>query len=135
MGELKDKAYYESLDKRSKEYREYKKGLGDRVADLTKAVGIKPCEACKKRQAKLNQIGYNIEYFFKRHKPNEFTKEDKKLWEDFRNNNSDKLTQEEISLIIRLTREVLNVSIKPCSSCSSSVYQKWITSLNTVYEH
>jgi len=32
------------------------KGLGDTIAKATKAVGIKPCNACKKRQEKLNKI-------------------------------------------------------------------------------
>lgn len=32
------------------------KGLGDTIAKATKAVGIKPCGGCKKRQEKLNKI-------------------------------------------------------------------------------
>lgn len=32
------------------------RGLGDVVAAVTKAVGIKQCRACKKRQEKLNKI-------------------------------------------------------------------------------
>ena len=31
------------------------KGLGDTIAKITKAVGIKPCGGCKKRQEKLNK--------------------------------------------------------------------------------
>lgn len=31
-------------------------GLGDVVAAVTKAVGIKPCSGCKKRQAWLNKV-------------------------------------------------------------------------------
>jgi len=34
--------------------------LGDYVAKATEAVGIKPCGGCKKRQAKLNEIGDKI---------------------------------------------------------------------------
>jgi hypothetical protein len=31
--------------------------LGDLVADFTKAIGIKkPCDACKRRQEKLNEL-------------------------------------------------------------------------------
>lgn len=30
-------------------------GLGDVVAKLTKAVGIKPCKGCQKRRTKLNE--------------------------------------------------------------------------------
>jgi hypothetical protein len=32
------------------------KGLGDVIAALTSAVGIKPCKGCKRRQAWLNKI-------------------------------------------------------------------------------
>jgi hypothetical protein len=32
------------------------RGLGDTIAKATKAVGIKPCGGCKKRQAILNKI-------------------------------------------------------------------------------
>lgn len=32
------------------------KGLGDVVASVTKAVGIKPCGSCRERQQKLNAI-------------------------------------------------------------------------------
>ena len=31
-------------------------GLGDTIAKITKTVGIKPCNACKKRQEKLNRL-------------------------------------------------------------------------------
>ena len=31
------------------------RGLGDTIANVTKAVGIKPCGGCKKRQAILNK--------------------------------------------------------------------------------
>jgi hypothetical protein len=33
-----------------------KKGLGDVIAAMTNAVGIKPCKGCKRRQAFLNKI-------------------------------------------------------------------------------
>jgi len=32
------------------------KGLGDTIAKVTEAVGIKPCGGCKKRQARLNKL-------------------------------------------------------------------------------
>tara|TARA_R110000824_G_scaffold222128_2_gene409500 strand:+ start:146 stop:523 length:378 start_codon:yes stop_codon:yes gene_type:complete len=32
------------------------RGLGDTVAKMTKAVGVKPCGKCKKRQAALNKM-------------------------------------------------------------------------------
>ena len=35
--------------------REISRGLGDTIAKATKAVGIKPCGGCKKRQEILNK--------------------------------------------------------------------------------
>lgn len=35
-------------------------GWGDRVAQVTTALGIKPCPGCKERQEKLNQLGKRI---------------------------------------------------------------------------
>lgn len=32
------------------------RGAGDVVAAITRAVGIKPCGGCKRRQEKLNQL-------------------------------------------------------------------------------
>ena len=32
------------------------RGLGDTIAKMTSAVGIKPCGGCKKRQAALNKL-------------------------------------------------------------------------------
>lgn len=31
-------------------------GLGDTIARITSAIGIKPCGGCKKRQEKLNKL-------------------------------------------------------------------------------
>ena len=32
------------------------KGLGDTIAKITKAVGIKPCKPCEERRKKLNKL-------------------------------------------------------------------------------
>ena len=32
------------------------RGLGDTIAKLTSAIGIKPCDGCKERQALLNRM-------------------------------------------------------------------------------
>lgn len=45
-----------SVDIHSVEVREPSAGLGDTIAKATKAIGIKPCGGCKKRQAKLNKL-------------------------------------------------------------------------------
>ena len=45
-----------SVDIHSVEVREPSTGLGDTIAKATKAIGIKPCGGCKKRQAALNKL-------------------------------------------------------------------------------
>ena len=66
---MKDQEYYESLDKRTKEYKEWKasqpsEGLGDTIEKITEATGIKKAVkwlagedcGCDERKEKLNQI-------------------------------------------------------------------------------
>lgn len=68
---MKSKEHYESLDKRTKEYKEWKasqeaapSGLGDVVESITEATGIKSVVkflagedcGCDKRKQKLNEI-------------------------------------------------------------------------------
>ena len=149
---MKDKEYYENLDKRTKEYKEWKdsqpseeeledaaenitKGLGDMVASVTKAVGIEPCEGCKKRKDSLNLLGHQAEYFFKKYKPNPFTENDIIQWEAFTNrDNQNLIIPADQKLIVRLLRDILNMSVKPCSTCSASVWKKYINMIDTVYE-
>lgn len=38
----------------------HKLGLGDMVAIIPTALGIKPCGKCKKRQAWLNELGKKV---------------------------------------------------------------------------
>ena len=132
---MKDKKYYESLDKRSKEYKQYKKGLGDRVEDITKALGIKKCDDCNKRQESLNLVGHELEYFFKKHKPNAFTQTDIEQWDLFINrDNQEEIISEHQRLIVRLLKDILNMSVKPCTNCSGKVWKKYIKMIQTVYE-
>lgn len=130
---------YSKLDKRSKEYKQYKKGLGDLVEDITKATGIKKlvgeCEGCNKRKETLNIAGHQLEYFFKKHSPNEFKQEDKDLWNLFTDReNQNKITTEHQLLIVRLLKDVLNMSVKPCSNCDAGIWKKYIQMINTVYD-
>lgn len=37
--------------------------LGDRIARMTTAIGIKPCGGCKKRQQQVNQIDQAVRDF------------------------------------------------------------------------
>ena len=68
---MKDELYYESLDRRTKEYKEWvasqdnqSEGLGDTIEKITEATGIKKAVkfiagedcGCDKRKEKLNEL-------------------------------------------------------------------------------
>lgn len=44
------------ITREQREARIQMRGAGDVVAAITRAVGIKPCGGCKRRQQKLNQL-------------------------------------------------------------------------------
>lgn len=44
------------ITRAEREARRPMRGLGDVVAAMTKAVGIKPCGGCRERQKRLNQL-------------------------------------------------------------------------------
>lgn len=111
-----------------------KKKIGDKIKQVTESLGIEQCEACKKRQANINNFQDDIEYWFKKFKPSKFTEEQKEQWNAFRNNDSSKLSTQEQELIVSLTRDVFRMSFSPCTSCDASVYKKHIVRLNTAYD-
>ena len=143
------------VDKRSKEYREWKewdkeqlidggtsyntlgtqpKGLGDVIASATKAIGIEPCEGCNKRKEWLNDQTDYIRKLFTKHKPNEFMEADRKLWEDFKERENQKIiAHEDQQLIIRLLKDVLNSSVKACYTCGAGIWKKYINMIDIVY--
>lgn len=135
IGAMKDKQYYESLDKRTLEYKEYKNGLGDKVASVTDALGIKKCKGCSKRQESLNLVGHQLEYFYKKHMPNPFTQDNINEWENFINReNQNLISLPQQLMIVRLLKDILNMSVSPCNSCSGSVWDKYIRMIQTVYQ-
>ena len=123
----KDKEYYENLDKRTSEYKEYKKkqeakakGLGDTVKKVTKATGIdkavkfvagEDC-GCDERQEKLNE-------FFTYDVPECLTEDEFEYLQKFFKN-------EPIVINIDTQKQLLNIhnrifknkeQISSCSSC------------------
>jgi hypothetical protein len=100
-------------------------GLGDVIAAATSAIGIKPCDECKKRQEKLNKF-FPFLKGAKRH-----------------------LTDDEINLIltanktktiantsefILLYNSVYGTNIKPCSSCGA-MYRPLLDKLVTLVQY
>ena len=139
---MKDDSYYESLDKRTKEYKDWKdnhdksiKGLGDVVEKVTEATGIKKVVkkvfgddcGCNERKQKLNQI-----FSFK---PVEcFTEKQFNQWTQFRNRpNKDKLTAEDQDFVIKMMENLFKRTTKSCSTCGGIII-KFMQTIDKYYE-
>jgi|SRR5690554_5907967 len=138
----KSEEYYKNLDKRTKEYKEWKesqsKGLGDVVEDITKATGIKKvvgdCKGCEERKEKLNNLSERIKRILRISKPNQFNEEQAAQWDAFMNrDNKDTITMEQQQLIVNIAKDILNMSIKPCGDCSPSIWLRYISLIDAVY--
>ena len=134
----KDLEYYENLDKRTKEYKEWKankekedeassKGLGDSVEKVLKATGVsdvvkfiagEDC-GCDERKERLNQlIPYKNAECFTEEEYIELTEIFNRKGSSF-----DKPTQE---TVVRIYNRVFNRNkrITSCGSCRIAVYNK-----------
>ena len=130
---MKDENYYENLDKRTKEYKEWKakreaasEGLGDSVEKITEATGIKAAVkflagedcGCDDRKEKINKLfGYN--------KPECFTEAEYNWLTDFFDKKIsviDRNTQMQlVDIYNRVFRKKERLS--RCSSCVRRLYQ------------
>lgn len=133
---MKDKEYYESLDKRSKEYKDWKKsfdkdikGAGDVVEVVAKKLGFKKGEdcGCDKRKQLLNKVI--------RWKPVRcFTEDQYNQWTAFRNRKKkNQVTHQEQLLIQELCHDLFARAVKPCSHCGSQ-FKSYINMIDKFYE-
>jgi len=157
--ELELQGYYETIDKRSKDYREYKewkasfpkqdytkfnenvskepKGLGDIVAKVTEATGIKKVVkflagddcGCDERQAKWNEIP-----MFKRKTPECIKEDDYHYLINFFNTTVSKVKMSDYSRIVTIHNYIFkaNEPIKTsCNSCAAKITNRLKIYLNT----
>jgi hypothetical protein len=142
--ELEENGYYNTIDKRSKDYREYKqwltlkqsgehkkikenienksKGLGDTIAKITKATGIDKAVkfiagedcGCDERQSKLNEIW--------RYKNIQCISEEDYIYLDnfFKGRHTSVTNQQKINLI-QIYNSVFNTNQSTKTSCSSCI--------------
>ena len=148
--ELEKQGYYETIDKRSKDYREYKewkaskrsedynklkqnvetqsKGVGDTVAKITKATGVDKLVkfiagedcGCDERQVKLNKL-------FTYKKINCISEDDYTYLSDFVDSNTNKITNQQKVRLITIHNNIFNTNQKTntsCSPCISGVVNK-----------
>ena len=138
--QVKDPEYFEKLDKRTKEYKEWKAnynkqtstGLGDVVEKVTKATGIKKvfdklgkdC-GCDKRKEKLNKVRMRFQPL------RCFTEDQYNAWTKFRKDNPSSITHEQqVKLIIPIYAQLFARQLKPLSCC----IEPYIKEINQVYE-
>jgi len=92
---------------------EKNKGFGDTIASITKAIGIQPCESCKDRQLKLNEL---FPYYSNITLLN---KEDYEFMEyiiDIKNRNGD-LSSSDLKRLYALYNSTFNTKVQECFSC------------------
>lgn len=128
---MKDETYYESLDKRTKEYKEWKakreaapKGLGDSVEKITTATGIKKAVkflagedcGCDERKEKLNKL-------FRYRQPKCFTEEEYEYLSELFSSSPERVSA---NRLIKIYNRVFGARQAPtqCSSCIRRVYNE-----------
>ena len=105
------------------------KGLGDTVAKITKATGVKDivgdCKGCNERQEKLNKL-----FPYNKHQ-RALNDAERKEWDAFINRDKQNtITPEQQELIVRLLADCLNMSVKPCATCGVQTWKTWINKIN-----
>ena len=130
----KNEAYYSSLDKRTKEYKEWvakfeqqPAGLGDTIEQITEATGIKAAvkflagEDCKcdERKKKLNEI-------FRYGKPECLKEDEFKFLSEFYAQPRNLVSGEDKVMLIKIYNRVFraNKKVTSCGSCLKSTYDQ-----------
>jgi len=144
MEEFKDEEYYNNLDKRTSEYKEWKaqfeqkqeeqsNGLGDTVAKITKATGIEKAVktlfgdscGCDERKEKLNEL-------FPANKPLCLEPDEHAYLAEWFSKNTNQIKPTDQRRLLEIYNRVLRYNKKPtnCASCFKSV----VRSLRKYYE-
>lgn len=137
----KDLNYYQNLDKRTKEYKEWvkrsqesSKGLGDIVESITEATGIKKVVkaiwgedcGCEERKEKLNRL-------FRRTNVKCLEEDEYLYLKDFYSRNKgSKVDRADVRMLVRIHNRVMGSGYKESTSCSTCV-RTCYTNLNKVY--
>lgn len=132
MDTTKSEAYYESLDKRTREYKQYKawaakqsKGLGDTVEKALTAVGITKSKledlgfedcGCDERKERLNKL-------FRYKRPECLTESEFLYLSAWFDKNKNRVTAEEQKRLLNIYNRVFNERRQPtsCGSCLREV--------------
>ena len=130
----KNEAYYSSLDKRTKEYKEWvakfdqqPTGLGDTIEQITEATGIKAAVkflagedcGCEERKKKLNNI-------FHYGKPECLKEDEFAFLSDFYAAPKNLVSGEDKVMLIKIYNRVFraNKKVTSCGACLKSTYDQ-----------
>lgn len=106
-------------------------GAGDIVAKVTDFIGIKPCEACKERQARWNTLFPNK--LSKRMR--EMTEQEQADWKAFQEVRTLRLSNEQRKFVCKIYADVFNVPYyEPCPNCDASPYLRMIERMDKIIE-
>lgn len=104
-------------------------GLGDVVANITKFVGIEPCEACQRRREKWNKM-FPIR---EKRSMREMTEEEIKAWREFQKVRTLKLSNEQRKFVCKIYSDVFGVPYyEPCLTCDPSPYLRMIEKMDLI---
>ena len=103
-----------------------KRGIGDTIESITKAIGIEPCTPCEERKKFLNEkFSYRLKL------ANCFTDEQKEWYDNYKKVRTLTLTNEQRKKICELYAYVFNTQyFEPCVNCSPKPYLKMIEKLD-----
>lgn len=136
----KSKEYYESLDKRTKEYKDYvarqeekSEGLGDTIEKITEITGIKTAVkflagedcGCDERKTRLNKaFGYR--------KPECLTQDEFIYINDYLKSSRTRMTPTDQAKILNIYNRVFHEQQEPsnCAACMRSVLKNFNKLLN-----
>ena len=108
-----------------------KRGLGDVIAGITKAVGIKPCESCEKRRDKLNEL-------FPFTKPLELTTDEfnffASVFQWYEGIPLTELQANDVAKCEQIWIRVFKVKSGACRSCGSHYQNAYMNDLKRLYE-
>ena len=130
----KNEAYYSSLDKRTKEYKEWvakfeqqPAGLGDTIEQITEATGIKAAVkflagedcGCDERKKRLNEM-------FRYGKPECLREDEFQFLSDFYAQPRNLVSGEDKVMLIKIYNRVFraNKKVTSCGSCLKSTYDQ-----------
>lgn len=143
---MKNKAYYEGLDKRTKEYKDYKNGIvtiesggvGDTIEKIATKTGAKKLMeifvqgkdcGCDQRKEKINKL---MPYRFKARC---LTEEEYLSWKKFKEVRTLRLSWKQIQYVCKIYSDVFNrLYWEPCVNCSPKPLMGMIEKIDLVYQ-